>query len=134
MSKPVVKDPFLCDLRGNVSGEYKSIYSVLNVSKPKKPKKELRFHQFRNVNTEHLSFGLNKSLICLKSDSITCRSRGKLYFNRAGCFWCTPLLNGHGHDFFSSDSNVYNVFCKKRFISRQNLSVICLFISELQSL
>lgn len=37
MSKPVVKDPLLCDLRGNVSGDHKVICSVLNVSKPEKP-------------------------------------------------------------------------------------------------
>lgn len=70
MSKPVVKDPLLCDLRGNVSGDHKVICSVLNVSKPEKPKKELRFRQFCKVNTEDLSSDLKKSLSFLNSNNI----------------------------------------------------------------
>lgn len=58
MSKPVVKDPLLCDLRGNVSGDHKDICSVLNVSKPEKPKKQLSFQQFRKVKGHIACFSI----------------------------------------------------------------------------
>lgn len=48
LSKPVVKN----NLRGNVSGDQKGFCSVLKVSKPESPKKQVSFRQYGKTNTK----------------------------------------------------------------------------------
>lgn len=52
LSKPVVKNTLFSNLRGNVSGDQKGFCSVLKVSKPETPKKQVSFRQYGKTNTK----------------------------------------------------------------------------------
>ncbi|KAK3086528.1 hypothetical protein FSP39_019678, partial [Pinctada imbricata] len=67
-SETEVKDPCLCDTKGNVSGDHKGISTLLNISKPDKSKKVMSFRKFSEIDTEDLNSDIKNSLEFLESE------------------------------------------------------------------
>jgi len=51
---PSVQDPFLCDRKGNPSGDHLALFSALEISKPPKERKVVTYRKLRDINTNDL--------------------------------------------------------------------------------
>lgn len=62
---PSILDPYLCDKRGNPSGDHLSLHSKLHISRPANQTKKVSLRKYREISTNDLIIDIN-SLSCVQ--------------------------------------------------------------------